>query len=1084
MTIIIGSLFLPYTVQFEVGLQDTYVEKTSPNTSGIASAKTRPKRPSVTGSMPVPIRSSSILPSLSNANSSHISPSTSPTQHKHTAVQEGGPSSVEDFFLQRYTKPERTTSEIFAENLDEKLQPHFIQPRSMFSKRMDSSVVDIKKQSNDFGLPSLKISRSGTNLTSLNSGGSHSTSNASKSSNVGASRANASLNRSALSMSLQNNSSTSVIDRITEEVDDDDDATIAGHHLDIDSDNDWDNDFNEITNPRAKIKLAPFGGFSHPSLEKGVLSKSSIFETSPWKVLFAAKGNGSLIKAVKMAVGENIIHSRKWVGTLAMPSDEVPQHVKDDISSTLKNEYFSEVVYPSDLTFSGHYKSFCKSVLWPTLHYEIPDNPKSKAFEDHSWSHYKALNQMIADKIVDVYKAENGDLDPDDPENMIWIHDYHLLLVPQMVLEKLPRAKIGLFLHVSFPSSEVFRCLAQREALLKGMLGASAISFQTEEYVRHFLQTCSRLLLADTSDYGISYDGRFTMVNTIPVGIDASSLHESLFSDSVKDWRNRIRERWSDQKLIVSRDKLDKLRGIKEKLSAYEKFLQKHPSYIDNTVLIQVCIGTPSDDDYSADVMQIVSRINAMATNISVSQPVVLLQQDIAFDQYLALQVEADMFIVSSMREGLNLTCHEFIIASTERKSPLMLSEFTGSSNLLELDGQGAVLINPWDVNDFSEKYYTSLTMSPEEKLTRWTNCNSVVACHDYRSWIKGCMASIIEAWKINHERNRINLSTFSKNVFQNFYSDSKGGSRLFFINLETASAITSFADSRPDSVPVSMKTRDIKNSDILPPSHLATLLNNVLSDDNNKVFLCSYMKRSTLDTMFRRVPSMGLIAENGAYIKFKGSKKWISIVNESEIGNWMPQVRQLVEAKVERLPGSKAEIEDCTIIFNPGKSIYEDKHRSIDLMGDLIQHVNLLFDESDGIHASLIRNNVVIQQNQLSLRALNFLVHYFNNNSLNDFKPRVVNDSATSTPIKEKTPSLEYPNDGHGVSGLFVSGGTTSVDEPNFQLGNTLGDQNVIPNVLTVAALDSNCKSTSAKYGVAGRNELLSIISTSIANM
>lgn len=1119
MAVIIGSLFLPYTVQFEVGPQeDQYADSDAPKPhreSFLLLQQPQPargSRSSGTGTRPVNIKLSSILPSLSIANSHQHSPTSSPGVHDPSAANSSSfgqsraanasTETVENFFLKSHDLAPKPVQEIFTDSLQERLNPHYIQPKSTVNRKFESLVVDLKKKNDeDFGLPSLKVSRSatnlmgmgnalsGTNISALSSttGPSISSASTTNLSNAGFSRANASLSRAgdlALSrganMTLHNNSSTSLVDPVAidpiSEADEENETLKPVLNVDSDS-NDWDNDFNEMVNPRSKLKLAPFGGFSDPKLEHGVISHTNIFETNPWKVLFAAKGNGSLIKAVKMAVDQDIIRNRKWVGTLAMPTDEVPQHVVDDICKTLKQDYFSEPVIPSDMTFAGHYNSFCKQMLWPTLHYEIPDNPKSKAFEDHSWGHYKALNQMVADKIVQVYKEENGDLDPEDPENMIWIHDYHLLLVPQMIREKLPTAKIGLFLHVSFPSSEVFRCLAQRNALLKGMLGANAISFQTEEYVRHFLQTASRLLLADASDYGISYDGRFTMVNTIPVGIDANSLTGLLDSKDVTEWRSRIRQRWPDQKLIVSRDKLDKLRGIKEKLLAYEKFLITHPSYVDDTVLIQICIGSSSEEDYNSEVMKIVGRINSMAQNIAVSQPVVLLHQDIGFDQYLALQLEADIFVVSSMREGLNLTCHEFIVATTERKSPLMLSEFTGSSQILDCNGQGAIQINPWDVKRFSEMYYKLLTMDPNEKLTRWRNCYEVVTRQDYRNWIKGCLVSINEAWNLNKRRDTMNLQTFNQNAFKKFYNTGDGR-RLFFINLETASAISSFNDSTSTKVPVSSKTSDVKNSDILPPSRLANLLNDLLNDEANKVYLCSYLKRSTLDTLFRRLPNLGLIAENGGYIKLVGSQKWISIVNEDEVSNWMPQVKQLVEAKLERLPGSKGDFEDCTVIFSPGSSIYEDRDRSIDLMGDLIQHVNDIFDERDGVHASLIRNSVVVQQNQLSLRALDFLVNFYNQQSVNEFKPREVED--VSTPVKEKHSSPLELKDEHKLLGLFISGGTTLIDEPNFGYGNELVSKGA--NVLTVAALDGECKGTSAKYGVSGRNELLSIISTSLS--
>ena len=223
--------------------------------------------------------------------------------------------------------------------------------------------------------------------------------------------------------------------------------------------------FNDLVHGRTESKLTPFGGFSKPDLEDGILNQENIFEDAPWKVVLAGKGNVSLTKAVQIAVDAGGINDHKWVGTLAMPSDAVPNSVINGISDSLSENYDCEAVFPNDITFQGHYKSFCKQILWPTLHYQIPDDPKSKAFEDHSWGHYKLLNQLVADKIVDLYKKENGSSDPNDPNNMIWIHDYHLLLVPKMIREKLPEAKIGLFLHVLVPIIRSISLLCSKERL-------------------------------------------------------------------------------------------------------------------------------------------------------------------------------------------------------------------------------------------------------------------------------------------------------------------------------------------------------------------------------------------------------------------------------------------------------------------------------------------------------------------------------------------------------------------------------------------------------------------------------------------
>lgn len=1075
----------------------TQKDATIPSIQNLARAK---QRNSVSSSQQMGISQNSILPSLSSSNQ-HTPRSGSPTSNDAIPGRANADvdkaNSAEEFF---YGHKARGTGDslrsMLTDNLNEKLGPQFIQPRSRYNNTLfQSLVVDPKKENEDVGLPSMKINRSSNNLSALNNSsfssytnllGLNSAHNSSTASIPGSSRQRQPVSKTGFTLNA-NSSATSIPQAINEEQEGVDDKS---------DDEDFSENFNDMICGRSETKLAPFGGFSKPDLEDGIWNQDNIFEDAPWKVVFAGKGNVSLTKAIKIAADAGVIKNRKWVGTIAMPSDAVPDSVIHKISETLSEDYNSEAVFPNDMTFQGHYKSFCKQILWPTLHYQIPDDPKSKAFEDHSWGHYQLLNQLVADKLVEVYKKENGTRDPNDPENMIWIHDYHLLLVPRMVREKLPEVKIGLFLHVSFPSSEVFRCFAQRKALLRGMLGANCITFQTDEYVRHFWQTCNRLLLADANEFGITYEGKFTMINTIPVGVDAKSLQNMLSSTEVDSWRQMIRERWGDQHLIVSRDKLDKLRGIKQKLLAYEKFLLGNPDYIDTTVLIQICPGSTQDSSYESEIMAIVARINSLTSDISFAQPVVLLQQDIGFDQYLALQCEADVFVVSSMREGLNLTCHEYIIATTEKKSPLMLSEFTGSSPLLNCNGEGAILINPWDLKKFAELFKALLNMSKEEKLKRWTNCYETIFNHDSRHWVVSCLSGINESWEYDQRRSLNNLIPFTRHIFDHFYNLNDGGKRLFFLNLETPSAISAIND--PNSkLPKLSSTSAVasvgKSSAISEPSRFASLLNELLADPLNHVYLTSYMKRSDLDTLYRRSPNLGLIAENGGYIKLTQSSKWISIVDELELKSWMPQVSQLIESKVERLPGSYIEVEDCTIRFHPGNSFEDDHERSLDVMGDCIQHINELFEEKDGLHATLIRNVVVVQQNQLSLKALKFIISYYNQKKqgikseslIEEYQVKQVpgsTPSTPSTPISETAslPPIASPGSKvhkNIVSALFLSGGSTPIDEPSFEYADSLKQDGEMPEVLTVAVLGIDSR-TSATYSVAGKNELLGILS------
>jgi trehalose 6-phosphate synthase complex regulatory subunit len=179
------------------------------------------------------------------------------------------------------------------------------------------------------------------------------------------------------------------------------------------------------------------------------------------------------------------------------------------------------------------------------------------------------VNQDFADKIVKNYKR--GDV--------IWVHDYHLLLVPSMVRQKLPDAQIGFFLHVAFPSSEVFRCLAVRKELLEGVLGSNLIGFQTSEYARHFLQTCTRILCTEVTNEGVLLEDRFVNVFSLAIGIDPIALGLHRKEEEVLLWVKEMQKKYKDKRLIVARDKLDHVRGVRQKLLAYELFLNKYPEW-------------------------------------------------------------------------------------------------------------------------------------------------------------------------------------------------------------------------------------------------------------------------------------------------------------------------------------------------------------------------------------------------------------------------------------------------------------------------------------------------------------------------
>ncbi|KAI0290103.1 glycosyltransferase family 20-domain-containing protein, partial [Multifurca ochricompacta] len=310
--------------------------------------------------------------------------------------------------------------------------------------------------------------------------------------------------------------------------------------------------------------------------------------------------NGGLTNAVKSLEGR--LRRKRWVGTLGMNTDSFKEPLRRNIDHRMAEEYDSSPVWIPDDEFTQYYDNFCHQVLWPCLHYVVPDAPKTKTFM---------------------------------------------------------RAQVTNI----------------RESLLRGMLSADLIGFQTANYARHFRQTVSRILALETLPKGIQLDDHFVDVGVFPVGIDVKALKEKRRDAEVAQWVQTLTERYAGVKLVVGRDKLDEVQGVRHKLLAFEAFLDKHPEYHQKVVLIQVALQTSEENEAHGGVADVVARINSRFSTLTY-QPVVFLHtEDLSFSQYLALLEVADAFLVTSMREGMALRTHEFVVCQEERHRPLILSE-------------------------------------------------------------------------------------------------------------------------------------------------------------------------------------------------------------------------------------------------------------------------------------------------------------------------------------------------------------------------------------------------------------------------
>lgn len=323
------------------------------------------------------------------------------------------------------------------------------------------------------------------------------------------------------------------------------------------------------------------GTGENPDPEREQGSPCALLSDVDWVVKAAEQGNSGLRNAVHAAEEAGLLPDKLWVGTLGMPIDLLKDGTRASIAHTLEDEFGSLTVFVGDSEFEGHYSHFSHAVLWPAFHYQMQESPRHTEYDDYSWKQYMNVNEKFANTIAAHWK----------PGDRIWVHDYHLLLLPSLLRARLPQAEIGFFMHAAFPSSEIFRCLNARNALLKGLLGADLIGFQIEEYCHHFLQTCSRLLGLEVTVDGVRLNRRFVQVKDFPFGIELKTLDKLRQSTEVNDWIVNISNRYQGKHLIVGRDRLDGPGGIKQKLLAYELFLKRYPKWRKNVSSALFCPG-------------------------------------------------------------------------------------------------------------------------------------------------------------------------------------------------------------------------------------------------------------------------------------------------------------------------------------------------------------------------------------------------------------------------------------------------------------------------------------------------------------
>ncbi|KAK6456299.1 threalose-6-phosphate phosphatase [Scheffersomyces xylosifermentans] len=525
------------------------------------------------------------------------------------------------------------------------------------------------------------------------------------------------------------------------------------------------------------------------------------------------------------------------------------------------------------------WRKYAENVLWPVFHY-IQGQPSDGKAEANAWHDYVKFNEIYCNKIKAIYQ----------PGDIIWVHDYYLLLLPQLLRMEFPDAYIGMYVHAPFPSSEYFRCLSKRTQLLDGMLGADKIAFQSESFQRHFLSCCARVLGYEvTTDKILAY-GTAISVETLPIGIDTKKIEHDAYEPGIEAKVNALREIYADKKIIVGRDRLDKVRGVVQKLQAFEMFLQMYPEWRDKVVLIQVSSpGYSHSANVEKKVTELVNHINSQFGNLNYT-PVLHYQMRIEKDEYFALLRVADLALVTSVRDGMSTTSLEFVVCQKNNNSPLILSEFTGTASVL----RESILVNPWDSVGIAKTINDSLSMSEDAKRDLEERLYKQVASNTIQSWTSTFLDHLIKhvaKTHASHYTPALNRPLLLKN-----YLNSQR--RLFLFDYD--GTLTPIVKDPAAAI---------------PSSRLHKILDALSADPKNQIWVISGRDQAFLDKWLGS-KNIGLSAEHGCFMKDYGSKDWVNLAASCDM-SWQEKVEEVYKEYTDKTPGSNIEIKKVALTWH-----------------------------------------------------------------------------------------------------------------------------------------------------------------------
>jgi trehalose 6-phosphate synthase/phosphatase len=571
-------------------------------------------------------------------------------------------------------------------------------------------------------------------------------------------------------------------------------------------------------------------------------------------------------------------YEQLWIGWPGITNEKLNNKDKELIRKRLSTEN-CQPVFLSRKHIDNYYLGFCNKTIWPLFHYF----PLRTIYEELFWKTYKNVNQIFCDEIIKIAK----------PGDHIWIHDYQLMLLPKMLREKLTEPEIGFFLHIPWPSFELFRLMPWRDIILNGLLGADLLGFHTYDYTRHFLSSVCRTLGLEHTLGKVRVGNRLVKIDTFPMGIDYEKYSGAINDTTVKNEMKKILATAGKRKIIISIDRLDYTKGIIQRLEAFDLFLSKNPKYKEKVILIMVAVPSRTGvQDYKIlreRLEHLIGRVNGEHGTMA-SIPVWYLYRSLPFKNITALYNAADVALVTPLRDGMNLISKEFLATKNDGKGVLILSEMTGAASEL---GE-ALIVNANDKMAIVQAIKEALEMPTAEQIERNKLMQRRLKRYNVSKWSNEFLNALSEIKKTQKDFSVRKLSASPRKKLNGDFSKSR--KRLLLLDY--------------DGTLVGFK----KKPDLATPDReILEILKKLSNNPKNNVVVVSGRDKATLEKWLGKL-NIDLVAEHGAWIKIKGEDWQKTQPFETE---WKETIRPIVKIYSDRTAGSFVEEKEFCLVWH-----------------------------------------------------------------------------------------------------------------------------------------------------------------------